>query len=101
MFGFVPDMMMVCGCVGVVVVNVWCGSSGGSRMAATTAVAERYTRQINDQESTEVEAAWGQRWKGRDGSDSNRNSENWARRRRWRQEGGNGGGTVVMILAAL
>ena len=23
MFGFVPDMMMVCGCVGVVVVNVF------------------------------------------------------------------------------
>ena len=28
-------------------------------MAATTAVVERYKRQINEQESTEVEAAWG------------------------------------------
>ena len=37
------------------------GRNGGSRMAATTAVAERYKRQINKQESTEVEAAWEQR----------------------------------------
>ena len=86
---------MVCGCVGVVVVNVWCGGSGVSRMAATTAVAERYKRQRNKQELTEVEAAWGQQWKGRDGSESNRNSENWACRRRWRREGGNGGGAMA------
>ena len=33
-------------------------------MAATKAVAERYKRQRNEQESTEVEAAWGSSGRG-------------------------------------